>query len=314
MNGEQIFKSAVMVHRRAGTEIMKVISECDAYLKLQPFEPFEWPIAGSPYKALKFKRAVDTPADLIFSITNSLQYLRACLDHLGYAFATAANPGKRVRKTHFPFAKDKESFDRLGNSGCKDIPGDALKVMQSFGGYAGEGGNRVLYALASIRNVSEHRYIVPQPAAIASFNMSTLVTTEHMVKLLSAYPGGIMSVEAAVESPSEGALVTHFMEPRVLPVPIWDQTDQSLCFAYYDPRMSNRPDVTATIYLSFDDHSGLKGARLEFAILQIHDIVSEIIFAMQDFAASQNYFPNFKSEIIASFLGKGRLQSGDQIA
>jgi hypothetical protein len=85
--------------------------------------------------------------------------LRSALDQAVYASALVLD-GKNPSATKFPFADTRQQLDREIRRKCIDVAPEIAELLRQFRPYR-DGGNELLWSLNRLRNVNEHRMLVP---------------------------------------------------------------------------------------------------------------------------------------------------------
>lgn len=120
--------------------------------------------------------------------------LRSALDHAGFACAQAKT--NDPKQTAFPFAQKRRDIMSCAKRGSRDIPAEIFAKMVSFKPYGDEDGNALLYSLAEMRNLGEHRFVVPMAAS----NMDTHV---EWVRDYGPAPSGLQQPQVFLNSLNE---------------------------------------------------------------------------------------------------------------
>lgn len=233
----------LLANAKRSTETLR--SGIYAHKETVPFKMFLDTEPGTGYRLIKVRLENPVPDEIIFAGRDALHDLRQSLDHAGYACAAARTP--LPRKTHFPFSRSKTNLATVLKKNSKDIPQEILDVMVAARPYADDDGDKLLYALNNIRNINEHRLLVPYGGAANS--------------------GGsfrnYMGIEPLPYSP-----VLYLFEPQTIVPPLWNEARQEMTLVRFDERIHPDWQYESVSWLVF-------GPDIDFLWLQSPTIVMD---------------------------------------
>jgi hypothetical protein len=88
--------------------------------------------------------------------------LRSALDQAVYASAITLG-SRRLVSTNFPFADTAQGLEGEIKRRCRDVAPEIVALLRAFQPY--QGGNVTLWTLNKLRNIKEHRLLVPSVVA-----------------------------------------------------------------------------------------------------------------------------------------------------
>ena len=153
-----LFASSRAVLDHAKGHIDRVDELMQSFIKSAPYELVVEPDPLYPGRGLQFLQLCKPiPLSIACFASDAVKNLRASLDHVGFAVATAVG-STHSKNTYFPFGDtEAEARSRL-NSASKDIPREIFDLMLAFKPYAR--GNEALYRLNKLANVNKHQSLV----------------------------------------------------------------------------------------------------------------------------------------------------------
>jgi hypothetical protein len=237
----------------------------------KPTQAFAAPWKDTPYRAVGARVIKPIPVSISLDVSGVLHDLRSALDHAGFACARASGVAD-PRKTHFPFARNKADFEKLRTKTCKDIPEPVLTYMFECKAYEEAGGNRLLYTLAALRNINEHRYIALCGQAISE---ATSSVSYDLKAIQSNHPDG---------------LTDCMFEPRYFLRPEWSEESQELIFMVFDPRLGSTPEISVTTYLGFGEGTLAHGSEVVSFLAAMLKEVEQILRKILDLAETSGLF------------------------
>ncbi|MGJ3704270.1 hypothetical protein [Variovorax sp. AFSI2.2] len=242
-----------------------------AWYASEPFESVVAPVKDTPYSAISMRVKIPIPTSIPLAVRSAAHDLRSALDHAGYACAQAS--GIAVpKKTYFPFAKTKAEFDKLRTGNSKDIPEPVLTYMLDCKAHDELDGNRLLYALATLRNINEHRYLVPCSHGASLLNVRSRIDGQILLK----YPEGLNDC---------------MFEPVLILPPRWSEESQELLFLLFDPRLGAQPEVSMKTYIGFGEGIFLEHQEIGGYLHPMTELVDEILRKTLDLADQGGLFP-----------------------
>lgn len=138
------------------------------YRKVIQFDP------SGPVDIHKVKLTKPLPEVLSGIAFDAVSNLRAALDQIGYAVATAT--GGKGEKANFPFGKTADLAASRAKKDSREIPSSIFDLMLKAQPY--KDGNIFLWSLNQLCNCHKHRFIVPTAiytggATISNLNILT---------------------------------------------------------------------------------------------------------------------------------------------
>lgn len=176
------FASAKSVLRRADKHIADLETALQCFTADKPYVYVIEKHEDGVRDVHKLRFSADFSDDIACIMFDAVGNLRAALDQIAYAVATA-NGSTTLQFAYFPFASDAAHLiNRV--KGLKDIPPAVRSLFESFKPY--KGGDDTLWSLNYISNIKKHALLVP-----VSFGQAVISTAK------SGIPGLRRSKSAA---------------------------------------------------------------------------------------------------------------------
>jgi len=152
-----IFYSAQMRLLRAEEHLNDLESQIDQFFTEKPYAVVCEPDPDGIHEIHKLKFTQRFPFRWRILATEIIEHVRASLDHATFAAHLAAKGDPNSRYAAFPFGKSASDLDKSIRGRSKDLPAEIQTLLRSFNCH--EGGNRPLYALNELCNLSKHTLI-----------------------------------------------------------------------------------------------------------------------------------------------------------
>jgi hypothetical protein len=236
-----ILSSPKSMLRRAEQQIRDLEGEIEHFMQEKPWSNVVEKDANGIDNVHKVRFTARLSEDLSHIIFEAANNLRAALDQIGFAVATAA--GKSDPKScKFPMGPTEADMRNNAKGGCKDLPTDVVTLFESFKPY--KGGNDALWALNELANGPKHKLLKPVAVGGAAFSIKS----------------GVFSGSAAI------------------PFPEWDREKNEIIFLRTKDGTQVEYNANVAFSVTLDDvHEILRGKDPAAALRAMAREVAEVI-------------------------------------
>lgn len=174
--GPDSFYSAKLRIERAAEHVEKLKAEIDEFFAENPYTRVAEPDSDGVHDIYKLKVSKRFPLRWRVWATEIIEHLRASLDHATWAAAYLSTGIADIEQAAFPFAATAADLENSIRRRSKNVPAEILTVLRRFKPY--EGGNRTLFILNDLCNLSKHALVAFVAGATAYHEIGGLKVGE----------------------------------------------------------------------------------------------------------------------------------------
>jgi hypothetical protein len=162
------FYSARLRLARAKEHLQDLDSQIDRFFSEKPYTRIVEPDPDGIHKILKIRLTKRFPFRWRILATEIIEHARSSLDHATWAAAWLNTKNPNLEFGVFPFVKDGAKLAERINGASKDCPAEIRALLRTFKPYKDGDGNKLLYALSDMCNLSKHALVTFMPKAWAT--------------------------------------------------------------------------------------------------------------------------------------------------